>query len=131
MTFALINGGKLHNVIAHNIIGANQKTESFVYRWLGAHTMFDVIFFPTFVREQSIRCHFKHSVDILVAVLLKGCHLKSKMAYSLDMQIDCYKSCARSHRKGLPVKTAPIENGPSPKRPHFRSKRPQTKKKNC
>ena len=27
---------------------------------------------------------------------------------------------------GLPVKTAPIENGPSPKRPHFRSQRPQT-----
>jgi len=28
----------------------------------------------------------------------------------------------------LPVKTAPIENGPSPKRPHFRLKRPQAKK---
>ena len=26
---------------------------------------------------------------------------------------------------GLPVKTAPVENGPSPKRPHFRLKRPQ------
>ena len=25
----------------------------------------------------------------------------------------------------LPVKTAPVENGPSPKRPHFRLKRPQ------
>ena len=26
---------------------------------------------------------------------------------------------------GLPVKTAPVENGPSPKRPHFQLKRPQ------
>ena len=29
----------------------------------------------------------------------------------------------------LPVKTAPVQNGPSPKRPHFRLKRPQAKKK--
>ena len=33
------------------------------------------------------------------------------------------------HKSGLPVKTAPIENGLSPKQPHFRSKRPQTKNK--
>jgi len=31
--------------------------------------------------------------------------------------------------QGLPVKTAPVQNGPSPKRPHFRLKRPQAKKK--
>ena len=33
--------GKLRNVISHNI-GADQKSESFVYRWLRALIMFDV-----------------------------------------------------------------------------------------
>ena len=38
--------GKLRNVISHNIVPADQKSESFVYRWLRAITMFDVTCFP-------------------------------------------------------------------------------------
>jgi len=41
-------GGNLPNVTTHNVIWANQKTESFVYRWLLAHAMFDVTCFPAF-----------------------------------------------------------------------------------
>jgi len=43
------NGGKLRNVKTHNVIWANQKTDSFVYRWLRAHARFDVTCFPAFV----------------------------------------------------------------------------------
>ena len=35
----LTQGGKLGNVILHNVIWANQKTEPFVYHWLRAHAM--------------------------------------------------------------------------------------------
>ena len=39
--FGLTKGGQLRNVIMDNIIRAT-KTESFVYCWLRAHTVFDI-----------------------------------------------------------------------------------------
>jgi len=33
---------------------ANQKTESFVYPWLPAHTMFDITVYPTFVKASDV-----------------------------------------------------------------------------
>ena len=41
MSNALTKVGNSHNITTH-IIWANQKTEVFVYRWLCAHTLFDV-----------------------------------------------------------------------------------------
>ena len=35
--------------VMHNIIWANQKTESFVFHWLHAHSMIDIMCFHTFV----------------------------------------------------------------------------------
>jgi len=47
MTFGLTKDGTLRNVIMFNVNRTNQKTESFVLRWLRAHAMFDVRrFFP-------------------------------------------------------------------------------------
>jgi len=55
MTSGLAKGGKLWNVIAHNVILANQKKiESAVYRWLRAHAMFDITWFPTFVGASDV-----------------------------------------------------------------------------
>ena len=41
-------GGKLFNVITHNIIRTNHKTESSVYRWLCAHALFHTTCFAAF-----------------------------------------------------------------------------------
>jgi len=49
MTFGQTKCGKLRNVLKQNVIWANQKTESFVFRWLHAHAMFDVTCFSAFV----------------------------------------------------------------------------------
>jgi len=43
-----------------NLIWANPKTQSFVYRWLHAHAMFDVMCFPAFVG----------ALDVMSCVLL-------------------------------------------------------------
>ena len=47
-------GRKLRNVITHNVIWTNQKTESSVYRWKRAHALFDVTFFPAFVGASEV-----------------------------------------------------------------------------
>jgi len=49
MCYTLTKGGKLRNIIMHNVIWANQKTEFYVYRWLGALAIFDVVCFPAFL----------------------------------------------------------------------------------
>ena len=51
------------------------------------------------------------------------CNQISRQVMDLPHSIE-----VQSWALGLPVKTAPMENGPNPKQPHFRSKRPQTKK---
>jgi len=53
MTLGPTKGGKLRNVITH-VIWANQKTESFVYRWLRTQAMFDVTCFPAFVGASDV-----------------------------------------------------------------------------
>jgi len=63
MTFCLTKCGKLPFVIMHYIMLANQKTESFVYSWLQAQAIFDVMGFSMFVG--TIWRHFKHFVDML------------------------------------------------------------------
>ena len=45
---------KLCYVIMHNIIWANQKTESFLFPWPCAHAMFDVTCFPAHVGASSV-----------------------------------------------------------------------------
>jgi len=45
---------KLCNVVTHNIILANQKTESSLYLWLSAHAIFDVMRFPAFFRPPDV-----------------------------------------------------------------------------
>jgi len=57
-------------------------------------------------------------------------YLKSNInaAYKVQHLLFIYNWNMMSYFSRLPVKTAPIENGPSPKRPHFRLKRPQAKK---
>jgi len=42
---------ELLNVITHNVIWANQKTQSFVLHWLRAHAMFDI---PVFTRALDV-----------------------------------------------------------------------------
>jgi len=54
MMFGPIEGGKLRNIITHDIIWDNQKAEFSVYRWLHAHAMFDVTCFPTFVGVSDV-----------------------------------------------------------------------------
>jgi len=53
-SYATTKRGKFCNVITHNDISANQKTESFVYRWLCALAMFDVTCFTAFVGASDI-----------------------------------------------------------------------------
>ena len=53
MMFGPTKGGKL-NFITYNIYWANQKTESFVYRWLRAHAMLYIAGFLTFLRESNV-----------------------------------------------------------------------------
>jgi len=66
MRFGPTKCGKSHEIITYSIIEANQKAESFVFQWLGTQTY-------TILRNvlscdcQSIGCHFKPSVDILIA----------------------------------------------------------------
>jgi len=43
------NSGNIFNVIMHNVIWANQKTELFMFCWLPTHAMFDKTCFPAFV----------------------------------------------------------------------------------
>ena len=50
MTLCLTKGWNLRYVIMYNVIWANQKTKSFVYRWLHAHAMF----VPTFVGASDV-----------------------------------------------------------------------------
>ena len=68
--FSLTKGGKFHNVITHIVIWANQKT-SFRYCWLCAHAMFDITYFPTFVK--SIEHHVKYSVDTVIVTCYNIC----------------------------------------------------------
>jgi len=49
MTFGQTKRRKIFNIITHTIIWTNQKTDCFVYRWVRAHTMFDLTCFPAFV----------------------------------------------------------------------------------
>ena len=68
------------------------------------------------------------SVDLgegLEWVLVDSCKF-----WRVMKNLSTVKSCVFGHIwfDRLPVKTAPIENSPSPKRPHFRLKRPQAKK---
>jgi len=58
---------------------------------------------------------------IIILIKIKT-HKKSKHKNYLNVM-------GQYINKRLPVKTAPVQNGPSPKRPHFRLKRPQAKKK--
>jgi len=59
MTFGWTKGGILRYVIMHNVLWANQKTESSVYCWLRAHAMFD--------QKQLIYCG---ASDVILSVLL-------------------------------------------------------------
>jgi len=54
MSNAPIRGGKLCNVITHNVVWANQKTESFMYHWLCTLAMFDVNVLSAFVRASDV-----------------------------------------------------------------------------
>ena len=45
MAFGPTKARKSWNVEMHNVICANQKTETLVYRWLCAHAMFNVMLF--------------------------------------------------------------------------------------
>ena len=54
LMFGPTKGRKVCNVIAHNIILTNQKTESFVFPWLRSHSTFDVTCFPAFVGASDI-----------------------------------------------------------------------------
>ena len=59
-------GGKLRNVITHNVVWANQKTEYFVYRWQHAHATFDLTCFPAFVGASDViqaLCPYVNSVS--------------------------------------------------------------------
>jgi len=53
MTFGPTNGGKLCNVRTHNVIWADEMTESFVYRWQHAPAWFDVTCFPQLLEHRT------------------------------------------------------------------------------
>jgi len=73
---------KLCNFITHKVVCANQKTESFVYRWLHALAMFDVIYFPSIFG----------ALDIISSILsirkLFYCRNKLKSPIAFCMCID-------------------------------------------
>jgi len=52
MNLGWTKGGKLHYVITHNVFWANQKTESFGYKWQRA--TFDLTCLPAIVRASDI-----------------------------------------------------------------------------
>ena len=54
MMFGSTKWGKLLNTITNHIIKANQKSESFVYRWQRAHAVFDVTCFSAFVGVSNV-----------------------------------------------------------------------------
>ena len=54
MTFGSTKWWKLLNAIMYNVILGNQKTESFVFRWLLAHAMFDTTCFSAFVKASDV-----------------------------------------------------------------------------
>jgi len=58
------------NVITHNVNWANQKTESFVYRWLIAHALCDVTCFPAFVK---LRTSFQTFCQYFNVLITKHC----------------------------------------------------------
>ena len=66
--FGLRKGRKLHDVTTDKFIWANQKTESFMYRWICVHATFDLTCIPAFVEASD--SHFKHSVDTLIDLLI-------------------------------------------------------------
>jgi len=60
LTFGSIQCGKSGNFIMQ--LWANQKTESYVYRWLRAHAMVDETCFLAFVEASNIiKKNFKYS----------------------------------------------------------------------
>ena len=89
----------------------------------------------------------RKSLRFFSAHILKLCVFPQKCAWktqNADQKLSVYRICKkvniitvlnakwplikyspRSYLFWLPVKTAPVENGPSPKRPHFRLKGPQ------
>jgi len=66
MSDAPTKGGKLRNVITQNVVLANQKTESFVYQWLRALTMFNVTCFPAFVGVSDVISSVLSKVELYV-----------------------------------------------------------------
>jgi len=54
MKFCPRKGEKLLNVVMHNVIKANQKTESCFCHWLHAHAVVDVTCFPAFVGASDV-----------------------------------------------------------------------------
>ena len=54
MSNSSTKGKELRSIIRNNVIRANQKTESFVYHWLGALAMLDVTYFAKFVGASDI-----------------------------------------------------------------------------
>ena len=58
MAFGLTKCGILFNVITHNVVSVNQKTELCVCRWLHARAMFDVTCFGAFVEASDDNSSF-------------------------------------------------------------------------
>jgi len=54
MMFGPTKGGNLCNVIHHNVIWGNQKTEYIVYSWLCGHADFDIKCIPAFLVSSHI-----------------------------------------------------------------------------
>ena len=70
MTFSSTKCGKLPYVMTYDVIWANQKTQSSVFRLLRAHAMFDVLSNVLSRICLSIGRQFKRSVDTIIGVCL-------------------------------------------------------------
>jgi len=79
-------GGNLRIVLTNNVVWANQKTESFVFRWLPTLAMFDVTCFPAFVGASDIISSLM-SIHLLNSTKTDVGHKSTKMAGHLSKPV--------------------------------------------
>jgi len=70
MAFGPTKGGNLCYVKTHNVIRANQQTESFLFRWLRAHATYDVTCLFAFVEASDVIDTTKLSLSSCVSCQL-------------------------------------------------------------
>ena len=105
-------GGNSHNIIKQNVIWTNQKTESFVYRWLHTHAMVYSMCFPrTFVEHLTLLQAFCQYVNGICGVCTRWGHQAEQPSVPLAGE---HQGRVRALPEPHPVQAWPHRGGAAP-----------------